>query len=203
MQFTNLKAIVVKAIPFKENQKIVTLFSENLGIVSMILKGISSKNSHNLPFTQSFCEADFLVSKKNSELLIFQEGAILDLHLSLRNNLSSLQTAFSLINTIFRSQIPGKSSPELYMLLSSFLKQIPLFNNHETLLGCFYLKMMKYEGVYSPQEHDLETNTPFFSQNEKNILSTICNIQSFQKLKETPFSKDLLLKIENLFSMRI
>jgi DNA repair protein RecO (recombination protein O) len=190
-----MKAIVLRTIPFKENQKILTLFSEESGIVSMILKGISPKNPAKLPFATLFTEADFSYSKKNSEILLFEEGEILDLHLHLRNNLSHLQTAFSMAKALLTSQFPGKPSPDLYALLSLFLKQIPSFPCQKALLGCFYLKVLKHEGHYHPQlEKDFS-----FSPEELAILLEIDLLRSFSKLRCYTFSLEFFTKIEELF----
>lgn len=202
MQFTSMKAIVLRSLLFKDNQKILTLFSDVSGVTSMILKGLTSKKSCTIAFSQPFCEAEFLFSKGHSELLRFHEGSILDLHLSLRNSLSFLKTASSMINAIIRSQLPGKPSPELYALLSSFLKQVPLFVSQETLLGCFYLKILKHEGSYHPLAPE-EENEPAFSEIEKQTLIEMMTLHSFLKLgNQEKISLEFLGKIESLFFKR-
>lgn len=199
MQFTALKAIVLRSFAFKDNQKILTLFSENSGITSMILKGLASKKSCTIAFSQPFCEAEFLFSKGSSDLLKFHEGSIIDLHLSLRTSLSFIKTASAMNNAILRSQLPGKPSPGLYALLSSFLKQVPFFSSQETVLACFYLKVLKHEGSYHPLASEAE-NTPSFSDAEKQTLIELMTLHSFLKLQsQEKVSTELLKKIEDLF----
>ena len=41
-----LKAIVLRAVPFKDRQSILTLLSEEKGIISMIVKGLSKSRPH-------------------------------------------------------------------------------------------------------------------------------------------------------------
>ncbi len=202
MHTISVKAIVLRALPFKDNQKILTLFSDSLGVTSMILKGLTSKKNCTLTFSQPFCEAEFLFSKGNSELLKFQDGSILDLHLPLRSSLNFLKTASSMVNAILRSQLPGKPSPELYSLLSSFLKQVPLFSFQETLLSCFYLKVLKHEGSYHPLAPE-EENEPSFSEIEKPALVELMTLHSFLKLRDMgKISTELAKKIEGLFFKR-
>ena len=202
MQFTPLKAIVLRSFIFKDNQKILTLFSENAGIASMILKGLTSKKSCTMAFSQPFCEAEFLFSKGSSDLLKFREGSIIDLHLPLRNSLGFIKTASAMNNAILRSQLPGKPSPELYALLSSFLKQIPFFSSQETILACFYLKVLKHEGSYHPLASEGE-NTPLFSEIEKRTLIELMTLHSFLKLQsQEKISAEFLKKIEDLFFMK-
>ena len=202
MQFNSMKAIVLRSLLFKDNQKILTLFSDVSGVTSMILKGITSKNSCTIAFSQPFCEAEFLFSKGRSELLRFHEGSLIDLHMPLRTGLPFLKTASSMINAILRSQLPGKPSPELYSLLSSFLKKVPLLSSQDTLLGCFYLKILKHEGNYHPYAPE-ESNEPSFSAPEKQRLIELMSLHSFLHLEtQEKIPLELLKKIEDLFFKR-
>lgn len=194
MKFEKTKGIVLKAIPLKDRQKILTVFSQDLGICSILLKNISTKKAI---FTNLFCEAEFVFSKKNSDLLLFQEGSIVDLHLPLRNSLRALQTAGSIAKAVLENQFPGRASPALYALFSSFLKNLHLYKNKEAFLGCFYLKMLLAEGSYSKEA--LEED-PLFSEAEKNLVHDILLTKKFSDLEEKPLSKQTLQKIEANFS---
>ncbi len=199
MSITTTRAIVLRSVPFKDNQKILTLFSKQLGILSMILKGLSPKKSFLLSFGEVFCEAEFTFTKKRSDLVIFTEGTILSLHLPLREALSHLQIATALTQAILRSQLPGKPDPELYALLSCFLKQIPLFSQPAPLLACFYLKFLMQEGIFDPKT-DL---TGTFSQEETHSLIEISLIQQFSMLKQKVLSLECAKRLEQLFFAKI
>ncbi len=197
MQFHSIKAIVIKSIPYQECQKILTLFSGELGIASMIIKGLSSKGSHKLPFTMPFCEAEFVFSKGRSDLLLFQEGSIINLNLPLRDNLSNLETALSLYDTLIPLQLPGKPAPHLYALLSTFLRQIPFFSCPKILTSCFKLKILLHEGLYHPEEKEDSISTI-----EKKIIEQIALVPNFATLKELKLPSDVFHKIEKLFLER-
>lgn len=197
MQFHSIKAIVIKSIPYQDSQKILTLFSGELGIASMIIKGLSSKGSHKLPFTMPFCEAEFVFSKGKSDLLLFQEGSIINLNLPLRDNLSNLQTAFCLCQILMPLQLPGKPAPHLYALLSTFLRQIPLFSCPKILVSCFKLKILLHEGLYHPEEKE-----DSLSNIEKKIIEQIALVTTFTTLKELQLPLEVFYKIEGLFLER-
>ncbi len=197
MQIQSTKAIVIKATPFQDNQKILSIFSEELGLASIIIKGLSSKASQKISLSTPLCEAEFFFSKGRSDLLVFQEGSILNLHLPLRAKLSYLETAFSLCNILMPLQMPGKPSPHLYALLSSFLKQIPQFLCPKILISCFKLKILFHEGLYHPQEQEDTLSTL-----EKSTLEKIALSRNFSILKEIDLPEELFLKLENLFIER-
>lgn len=201
MDYITTPAIILRSIPFKDHQKIVTAFSKELGMISMIIKGLSSKKLFKRPFCESFCEVELVLSKKNGDLFTFQEGSIIDLHLPLRDHLQSLSTASSMVKAILESQLPEKPAPLLYALFSTCLYQIPTFLCQNTLLACFYVKILKHEGIFSLSSEGLMKNS--LSEQEKKELTEISNIQNFSTLKRINTRLEVVNKLEEFFLMKI
>lgn len=196
MKTDTTKAIVLRSIPFKDNQRILTLFSESLGLVSMIVKGLSPKKAFLSSLTEPLCEAEWVYVKGTSDLLKFHDGSILNMHLVLREQYSYLQTAMEMSQAILQTQLPEKSSPQLYALFSSFLKQVSHFSSPSNLLASFYLKLLKHEGLFN-------TDSPYsFSSDlhsEWDLIKSLISVQSYQQLKEIPVPASLLQKIKSAF----
>jgi DNA repair protein RecO len=198
MQQDHSKAIVLRSFPFKDRQKIVTLFSEKFGIISLVVKGISCKKPSTNALCEPFAESEFFFTKKSSTLFRYEEGHLIDLHLALRASLCFLKTASAMSQALLKSQMPEQAAPELYTLFSSFLKQIPSFSSQETLLGCFYLKLLKHEGL-----HHAKVNIPSLSPEEQMQLSNLTLAQSFLRLKEHPLTPSLFSELEHFFLQKI
>jgi DNA repair protein RecO len=192
MQHETSKSIVLRSVFLKDKQKILSLFTERFGLISLIIKGCSSPIKGSL--SEPFCEAEFSFTKSTSDIRRYQDASIIDLHLGLRNKLSYLKTASSMGKAILTSQLPDKASPHLYALLSTFLKQIPLFLFQETLLTCFYLKFLRHEGFYHK-----ESRLPKLSNQDHLILQNIAYLQSFDKLKREEVSSSLFNYVESFF----
>jgi DNA repair protein RecO (recombination protein O) len=192
MSHESSKALVLRSLFFKDNQKILTLFSESFGLISLVMKGCSAPFKGSL--SQPFCEAEFFFTKGSSDLRKYQDGSIIDLHLPLRNKLSYLKTASSMIKAVLTSQLPEKHSPHLYALISSFLKQVPLFSFQETLLACFYLKFLRHEGLYHK-----DCTLPSISLEEQQILAKLAYLQSFDELKKEEIPPFLFTYVETFF----
>src|SRR5579872_5211940 len=141
------EGIVLRCMPFKENARILTLITLHSGLINIIVKKISRRTPHLLSLTTPFSQGEFFYTKRNSDLFQFQEGSLIEEHLFLRNKLSFLKTAGQMAQALLQGQLPGKPAPLLYALFSSYLKQIPSFDDPEILLGSFYLKILKYEGL--------------------------------------------------------
>jgi len=196
MNYSTTSAIVLRSVAIKDHQRILTLFSMQFGMISAIIKGLSSKKSFKLPLCEPFCEVDLVISRKHKDLFTLHEGFVKDLHLPLREELRSLATASSMARALLHSQLPEKPAPLLYSLFASCLKQIPSFSCHNTLLSCFYLKLLKHEGIFSP--HLLEIDDI-----EKKHFSNIIQLQNFSSLKKLTTTEKEFHNLERLFLERI
>jgi DNA repair protein RecO len=191
MQIHSSKAIVLRSLFLKEQQKILTLFSEQFGIISLI---IQKRGKQASCLSEPFCEGEFFFRTGSADLRKYHDGSILDIHLELRSQLSYLKTASAMAKAITTSQIPEKASSPLYALFSAFLKNIPRFTLQETLLTCFYLKILRHEGLY---HKDCELSE--ISKEDQEILNKIAYLQNFEALKEEKISKILSSYVEKFF----
>lgn len=174
------KGIVLRAIPFKERDRILTLFTETSGMVSLIVNGLGKKN-HSLGLVTPLTEGEFLYLKGNSTLYRFQDGTIVNEHLTLRTEWKYLETAGEMTRLLVQTQFPEKPAPTLYRLFSAYLKQIPHFHHQTTLLASFILKLLQHEGMLPSTEFD-----------------PLLQIRSFNVLKEILLSQEDLNKIQSL-----
>ena len=83
------EGIVLRSQDYKERHRIITLFTP-LGLISLIVKGISRKNSHLLTLTTPFSHGEYIYRQGRSDLFRFHDGAVLDDHFDLRQSLRFL-----------------------------------------------------------------------------------------------------------------
>lgn len=219
MHEEKIEGIVLRSQDYKESQRIITLFTPD-GLISLIVRSISRKNSRLLSLTTPFCNAEYLFRKGRSELFSFHDGSVLDDHFSLRNSLKSLQLAGSLANAILSSQMTGKPAPALYVLYKAYHKQASHFKDPEVLLASFYLKLLKYEGLLTISTHcaQCESPTPLriyegeslcsqhntpggltFTPSEWELLLLLDNSMQFSTLHGLTLPPSLPQKINTLF----
>lgn len=191
MKEERVEGIVLKSLEYKERHRIITLFTLEAGIMSLIVKGLG--------LTSPFCQAEYLYLKGKSDLYRFQDGTLVDAHLELRNELKTLQAAGEMAQAVLRSQMPGKPAPQLYSLLISCLKQLPSFADPSSLIAAFHLKLLSHEGVIAWEE---SSQIPvFLSQPEWISLKELASCRSFEKLRQLTVSKDLNTKIQNISAL--
>ena len=149
MDAEKVEGIVLKQIPFKETDRIVSLLTPDRGLLSLYVKGGSKQSPFLINLTSPLCRGDFVFRKGCSDLYRFIDGAILDLHLPIRSSFLSLQCGAKMLEALLKTQAPGKSAHRLYSLFIAYLKHLSKAIHPETLWASFVLKLLKYEGVLS------------------------------------------------------
>ncbi len=212
------EAIVLKSIPFQEKDRILTLFSREMGLFSLIVKKISSPQLMTL--TTPFCLGEFLYKKGRGELFSFRDGTVLDSHSFLRTDLASCMAAASMARALLNSHFPQGHISSLYLLFVSYLKQLPSFEKKENLVCSFCMKILLHEGVvhFSPLcnvckektstylfrgeslcETHQEKGSIAVCASEWKTLETLTYCRSFQLLKECRITEELQAKIASFF----
>lgn len=211
------EGIVLSSLDYHEKERIITLFTPHAGVMSIIVKNIAKTNPILIHLTTPFTRGEFLYQKGKSELYRFIDGTILHLPLPLRKSLKHLQIGGKMLQLIRTSQLPGKSSPLLYYLLLSYLKQLPDFSSPEILWMSFALKLLKHEGVFSlvptcikcslQKARAIKRGESFcllcsdeesilFSEEEWETLYQLVEAREFLALKNLQIGENLLQKIE-------
>lgn len=89
LSLVKLKGIVIKTIDYKENDKLVWIYTEELGKISVIAKGVKKSKNKNFSLTLPLCYGDYVLFKGRN-LFNLQEGKIINSFQSLLSNLDKL-----------------------------------------------------------------------------------------------------------------
>jgi DNA repair protein RecO len=171
------KGIVLKVIRYSDTQEIHTLFTEQMGLISLITK---VKKRGNLP---PLYEGEFTLRKGKNFFQLIDARQTAHHHL-IRERLLSIETAFQLIHILLKSQMPLKPAPALYALFSAFLKQIPSLENLPALKAVFIAKLLLHEGHLDP---------------DNELLSQLAVLKSFKDIESFPLPKEGEKEIDHRF----
>jgi DNA repair protein RecO (recombination protein O) len=119
------RAIVIKTQEYKENDKLVWLFTEELGKISVLAKGARKNKNKNFSLTLPFCFGEYVVFKGRS-LYTLNEGRIIESFQGMLNDYDTL-----IYGSYFNELIDIACEEEIY---------ISLFRE---LISCFYLMKNK------------------------------------------------------------
>jgi len=191
--------------------------TEDLGIISIIVKSLSKKNLNTICFCSSFTISELVLKKNRSDIYSLRDLNIIDSNLHLRKNLKYLNIASFMTKAILDSHIFQKKDFNIFLLLKSYLKNISL--NPDAIYVSFLLKLLSNEGFLhlktkcSNCEKDskallngeslcLDHSNNFaikFEVDEFKKIFVLCFSKSFSFLKNIEITHGLKNKINILF----
>lgn len=195
MKLLKVKGVVIKEIPYKENDKIITLMTDSLGKISCMARGAKKTNSALLASCQLLVYSEFVLYKGTSFYHI-NSAEIIDTFYNLRIDLDKLERAYeitkSLNNLVYENQ-------ETEGVLSLYLNTLFVIANKEMsfnyVQSVFRLKLLALLG-YSPSivkcvncnTHMVEKeqdNNYYYSYNMNNVLCGECYNKLMKENMET------------------
>ena len=208
-----VKGVVLSSCDYKEKDKLVELFSLELGKITAVLKSCKSPNAKLKFAFQPFCFAEFSVIKNGKFYQVIdakQIDSFFDLTLDLNTYyLSSLVLELTSISIDFEEQ-----NPQLFLLLLNTLKHICYDNISAHLVTAKYsqdiLSMLGYKVDYTKCVNcgtqylgrlflNLDTGA-FVCNNCKTENSLQISVQAFSLLKiinQTNYERLGTIKIAN------
>lgn len=149
MKLFRVRGVVIKEIPYKENDKIITLMTDTLGKISCMAKGAKKTNSPLLAPCQFLVCSEFVLYKGTSFYHI-NSAEIVDTFYKLRTDYDKLEIAYHITKILNTLTYENQESDGT---LSLFLNTIYLIENTDKLASyiksVFKLKLLALLG-YSP-----------------------------------------------------
>ena len=190
-------AIVLKAIAYREDGKILQLFTKKNGRLSVFVKHLKKRSSFWQTATSPLARGHFHLIKKKESLYLLQDIHLIDSFIEIREDLHKLEAAFLLLRSLLLSQYPEKASVKMYQLTLAYLKKLKQVPYPKLLATSFQMKLLKHEGLF-PEK------SPGLSSHDWKILSLLCHVKRFDLLE--PFQEiepSLFQKGQNLFDKKI
>lgn len=139
-------AVVIKTKEFKENDKLVWLYTDKLGKITTIAKGSRKSKSKFLSLTLPLCYGEYVIFKGKS-LYNMQEGKIINSFQGLLNNFDKLTYSSYICELIDICVEEGEVNQGLFR---EFLTCMYLLNtdalDYELLIRSFELKILRATG---------------------------------------------------------
>lgn len=161
------EGIVCHALPFQDHDIILTVFTENEGMIKLFLKkALIRKDWRGAPISP-LTRAEFIYTKGKSELFSCREISIINFHIKFRENLKWLEAALEILNSLRTTYCAMNPVPLIYRLCVRFLEAIPNLTDPMVLVSSFRLKILNHEGLLSSEPH------PVFSEDEWTIVEQL------------------------------
>ncbi len=140
-----VNALVIKAIDYKENDKILTLYSLEKGKITCGIKGVK-KSGAKLKFaSEPFCFAEYILAKKGDRYTVIN-ATYIDSFYNLRTNLEKYYTAEVVLETI--NALTEQETPDanIFSLIISTIKHICYGKNEKIVLAKYLHSFVELNG---------------------------------------------------------
>lgn len=159
------RAVVLKTQDIKENDKIVWFFTEKVGKISTIVRGVKKSKSRFLSVTLPFCFGEYVFFKGKSMFSI-NEGGIIDSFQELLNDLESISYSSYFNELIDMSMVEGESNVNLFR---EYVTALYLLKNKvassDTIARAFELKLLQNTGYTIDFNHCTKCGRRIISTN--------------------------------------
>lgn len=177
------EGIVLRSQEFQEKKRIISLLTSSSGLIQLVVAGLSERRSHLFALTTPFTIGEYHYWEGRSNLYRFTEGTVLDEQLFLREKLAYLETAGAMAKWLLDYLLPNAPDLVPYLLLKSFIKQIPHFEEKKLLLATFFIKMLQHEGALDLQQ---------FPATYHQQIIQLAEMRHFSALKQIILNQNLL-----------
>jgi len=217
------EGLILRSIPFQDYDQILTLYTPEHGLLSVIVKAARSQRRGLGSAISPLSKVECVFKRGKGELCTCRELSTLNHHLFLRESGDTLRIACDMVHAIRTSQPPEKASPELYQLLIKMIERLEISTSFSTLLAAFRLKVIQHDGLLhwkstcSHCQKSLETpyfykGEPFCSMHapsggmridvhEFHHLGQLIHSRSFQEIENIPISEGLSYNVKSLFEI--
>ncbi len=117
-----LRAIVLRAVDYKENDKILTLFSLEGGVVSAAIRGVKRANAKLKFAAQPFCFCDYILSVKGDKRSVVS-AEIVDGFYPIREDIVKLYAGAVALEFV-SSFVQEEPAEQIFILTLEFLKTL-------------------------------------------------------------------------------
>lgn len=167
------KAIILKRQNYKESDRLLTLFSDDLGKISAIAKGARRFSSKNLGLLEPFSVNEFVLSKGRNLYLVSEISPVYTLNDLNTESIKSLNTEAEIIIKLLPDSEPNK---RLYSIFEEIIKDSDI--NPRLKEAYLITKVIKNQGIQPQLDRcvccDSIVSEPLISISAGGLISENC-----------------------------
>ncbi|MDQ0156344.1 DNA repair protein RecO [Robertmurraya andreesenii] len=141
------EGIVMRTSHYGESNKVVTLYTREMGKVGVMARGAKKPNSRLAAVTQPFTYGYFLI-KRSTGLGTLEQGDILSSMREIREDIFLTAYASYILDLTDKGTDEKKPNPFLFELLYQTLNHINEGMDAEILMNIYEMKMLPSFGLY-------------------------------------------------------
>ncbi|MDA8097357.1 MAG: DNA repair protein RecO [Clostridia bacterium] len=145
MKLYRTEGVVLRTYSVREADKVLVLFSRDLGKLRLWAHGVAKPGSHKRGAVQPFCHGQFLVAA-GREIDTVRQAEALDGHSHLHTDLVTLTRATYACELVEGFGVEGQPNVQLYVLLLETLGRLGTTGDDPLLLPAFEARLLDLSG---------------------------------------------------------
>lgn len=141
------EGIVLSRKNYSEADRILVLFTEDFGKVTLIAKGVRKPKSRKRGSLEVFSALKFSAAKGRT-FDILTETEVVSLYLNIRRDLRKIAVAYSFLETIERTTGVGEKNSRIYKILKGYLTELENSNKLKKLRQDFIYDILVTLGFW-------------------------------------------------------
>ncbi len=89
---SEVKGLIIKTVDIKENDRLITIFTEERGVLTALARGARSLKSRKMSSTMQFCYSNFVLYEQGDKLWV-REAELIESFFNIRNSIDGLALA--------------------------------------------------------------------------------------------------------------
>ena len=158
MIFLRGKGIVISKKDIEEADRYITIFMEDYGKVSTVIKGIRKSKKRDKTAVDILSLTDFQFYKKNDSLIISNFSTIKN-YIGIKSDIDKINIAFYIFSILNQILVENGRNRKIYEVLEKTLNYLDVSNderkNYLLILYFLYI-IIKEEGISIENDNDME-----------------------------------------------
>ena len=158
MIFLRGKGIVISKRDIEEADRYITIFMEDYGKVSTVIKGIRKSKKRDKTAVDILSLTDFQFYKKNDSLIISNFSTIKN-YIGIKSDIDKINIAFYIFSILNQILVENGRNRKIYEVLEKTLNYLDVSNderkNYLLILYFLYI-IIKEEGISIENNNDME-----------------------------------------------
>ncbi len=164
MDGIKVNAVMLKACDYGENDKILTLLSDELGKISAGIKGVKKAGAKLKFAAQPFCFAEYILTKKGERYTVTQASEIESFY-DLRTDINKFYAASAVCEAASALTFGGSEDNALFTLTVQALSNVCNHGESQALIK-FLLSALSVSGYTVGLDNCTECGSPLVSEDK-------------------------------------
>lgn len=142
---TEITGLVLKSVNLGESDRLITVFTKELGTVSALVKGARSLKNRNMSATQQFCYSSMVLYKKGDKYWV-RESNLIESFFGLRDSIEGLSLAGYIVEVLSDVTTAESEADLLRLALNSLYAISEKKYSLEKIKAAFEIRAMSIIG---------------------------------------------------------